>query len=146
VNGNGLVAEYLPDSLVQYHEINDSVVVVSFTNDGQEHLIYSVMEQHPEYPGGYGVLAKDLQSSLKYPKSARKKGIEGTVYVSFIVDVDGHITEPQVLKGIQAECDAAAVEAVGKLNNWKPGMHDDKPVCVRYVLPIKFSLKGWSLF
>jgi TonB family protein len=146
VNGTGLAIDHFSGRPTQYYEIRDSVVIASFADDEDGNRVYAMVEQQPEYDGGYETLVKDLKANLEYPRSARKRHIEGTVYIAFVVGKNGEIADVRVLKGIQAECDAAAVQAVTKLNKWKPGMHQGQAVFVKYVLPIKFSLKGWSLF
>lgn len=140
VNGKGLVAEYFPGLATHYYEIEDSVVVASFSDDESGHRVYGILEQQPEYRGGYEGLIRDLRATLKYPKSARKRGIQGTVYVAFLIGKKGEISNVRMLKGIQYECDVEAVRAVTTLNKWSPGMHKGKPVYVKYVLPIKFKL------
>jgi periplasmic protein TonB len=94
-----------------------------------------------------GKSAMDIKSNLAYPKSARKARITGTVYVGFVIGKDGVARDLEVMRGVSPECDAAALHAVSKLNKWKPGMQKKdipgyplKPVSVRFVLPIKFSM------
>lgn len=140
VNGKGLVAEYLPGLATRYYEIEDSVVVASFSDDESGNTVYGILEQQPEYRGGYEALIKDIRATMKYPKSARKRGIEGIVYVAFLIGKKGEISNVRVLKGIQHECDVEAVRAVTTLNKWNPGMHKGEPVFVKFVLPIKFKL------
>ena len=93
----------------------------------------------PKYPGGYKQLTKDLKQNLRYPSSSADA--QGTVYVSFIVGKEGDIIDTYILKGIEPEYDRAAMEAVSKLKKWKPGKQDGKPVYVRYVLPVIFSIE-----
>src|SRR5690606_13895655 len=126
----------------QYYEFKDSVMVAAFVDDEEGNAVYTMVEQQPEYLGGYAELASDLQGNFEYPKSARRQGIDGTVYVSFVVGKNGEVLHVRVLKGIHPDCDAAAVKAVSKLNKWEPGKHREKPVFVRLVLPIKFGLTG----
>jgi protein TonB len=102
-------------------------------------LSADVVEQ-PKYPGGFEGLAKYLGAELKYPQSARKQGIEGTVFVSFVVETDGSVSHVEVVKGISNECDAEAARVVQKSGPWIPGRLNGDPERVRFVLPIKFSL------
>jgi TonB family protein len=102
--------------------------------------IYTMAEQQPEFRGAYPAMTDYIHKNLKYPKEARVKRIEGTVYVSFVVRKDGTISEAKVLRGIDPFCDEEALKVVKSLPAWKPGTQDGKPVSVRFVLPIKFRL------
>jgi len=99
--------------------------------------VFVVVEKMPKLIGG---LAK-LQSSIKYPELARKAGIEGRVYVEFVVDEHGRVEKPHVVRGIGGGCDEAAIEAVKKAR-FVPGMQRGRPVKVRYSLPIVFKLQN----
>lgn len=105
-----------------------------------ENKIFMVVEQQPEFEGGYEAMQKYLAKNIKYPASARRMGIDGTVYVSFVVGKDGSISDVKVLRGISADCDKEAVRVVQAMPPWKPGKQNGKPVFVRFNLPIKFKL------
>lgn len=102
--------------------------------------VFTVVELQPVFPGGRDSLAKYLSDNLSYPKKALKKNIEGTVYVQFVVDSQGKISEAKVIKGIGYGCDEEALRVVQKMPDWTPGMQDGRQVAVRYNLPIKFKL------
>jgi protein TonB len=102
--------------------------------------IFTVVEQQPEFAGGYDALAAYLRANMQYPKNARKMGIEGTVHVSFLVSKTGAISEVKVLRGIMAECDKEAIRVVEKMPFWKPGKQNGHAVHVRLVMPLKFRL------
>lgn len=102
--------------------------------------IFTVVEQQPEFAGGYDALAAYLRANMQYPKLARKMGIEGTVHVSFLVSKTGAISEVKVLRGIMADCDKEAIRVVEKMPVWKPGKQNGHPVHVRLVMPLKFRL------
>ncbi len=112
--------------------------VVKESND--DNTIFTVVEQQAEFPGGFEAMAKFLAKNMKYPAQARRMGIEGSVYVSFVIDRDGNISDPQVIKGISAECDKEAVRVVKLMPPWNPGKQNGKAVRCRFVLPIKFKL------
>jgi len=78
--------------------------------------------------------------TLKYPAQARRMGIEGKVYVTFVVGKEGEITDVKVLKGIGAGCDEEAIRVLSGAPNWKPGKQRGRPVRVRMQLPIIFKL------
>ncbi len=90
----------------------------------------------PEVVGGIGELAK----AIKYPESAKKAGITGTVYVGIQIDEQGKVQETKILESLNADCDQAAVDAL-KSVNWKPAMKDKKPVKGWVTVPVKFALK-----
>lgn len=138
-NGAGLVTKTLEDQTT-YLEIKDSKLLNAFSVDAQADTAYTVCEVAPEYPGGYEALAQDLVKNLKYPKSARMEDTEGTVYVQFVLDKKGQITNIKVLKGISADCDVAAMRAVSKLKPWASGRASNKFVRVRIVQPVRFKL------
>lgn len=102
--------------------------------------IFTVVEQQPEFAGGYDALANYLRANMQYPRTARKMGIEGTVHVSFLVSKTGAISEVKVLRGIMAECDKEAIRVVEKMPSWKPGKQNGHAVHVRLVMPLKFRL------
>jgi TonB family protein len=102
--------------------------------------VYLVVEEPPTYPGGLDKLELFIQQNLKYPKKAVEKGLEGTVYISFIVEKDGTVSESAIVKGIDEECDAEALRVVEQLEPWTPGKQSGKEVRVKFVVPIKFKL------
>ena len=104
--------------------------------------IYTVVEQSPEFPDGMDALAAWLGMNVKYPDAAREAGLEGTVYVSFVVERDGSITGVKVLKPTEKTkaLEEEAVRAVRSMPKWKPGKSGGKKVRVQFVLPIVFSL------
>ena len=100
-----------------------------------------VVSDAPTPVGGTEAFVEELSSVLKYPKSAKEKGIQGTVFVEFIVRPDGTMSDYKILKGLSDDCDNAALLAVSKLKPWNPGSNNGKPAAVRFVLPIKFQLQ-----
>lgn len=102
--------------------------------------IFTIVEDQPEPPGGMSAFYQYIAKNLKYPSQARRMGIEGKVFVQFVVDKDGSITEVQAVKGIGAGCDEEAVRVIGEAQKWKPGKQRGRPVKVRMILPITFKL------
>ena len=78
--------------------------------------------------------------NIKYPESALKQGIQGTVYVSFIVEKDGSVSNVNILKGIGGECDEEALRVVKEMPRWTPGLYKGKPARVLFNMPIYFKL------
>ncbi len=104
--------------------------------------IYTVVEDQPTPEGGMQEFYTYIMKNLKYPTQARRMGIEGKVFVQFVVDVDGSITEVKTLKGIGAGCDDEAERVLTGAKAWIPGMQKGLPVKVRMVLPITFALNN----
>ena len=96
----------------------------------------------PEYPGGTNAMFDFIRKNVKYPESAKEKGIEGRVYVNFVIDKDGSISDIKVLRGLCKEIDEEAVRVVKAMPKWNPGMQDGEPVRVQYMLPFYFKISG----
>ena len=103
--------------------------------------VYTVVENTPKFPGGMAELGKYINNNLVYPEAAKRAQVSGRVFVSFIVDKAGKISNIMILKGIGFGCDEAAIRLMLKMPHWEPGTQDGKPVNVRYNLPINFELK-----
>ncbi len=104
--------------------------------------IFLIVENKPVYKGGDAALYKYLSEHLSYPSVARRMGIEGRVYVQFVVWKDGSIRDVVALKGIGGGCDEEAVRVVSNMPKWQPGKQRGKPVNVRMVLPVFFKLSS----
>lgn len=103
--------------------------------------IFTVVDKMAEYPGGMNALVKFLQHNIRYPAEARRHGDQGSVFVSFVVEKDGTISNPAVVKGVTMELDDEAMRVISLMPNWLPGsMSDGTIVASRFVLPIKFKL------
>lgn len=99
-------------------------------------------EVMPKYPGGEAELFAYLSSNAIYPREARKQWIEGTVYVSFIIEKDGAVSTVKLVRGVHPLLDEEAMRLVGSLERWTPGTHYGRPVRVQFVMPVKFSMPG----
>ena len=100
----------------------------------------TIVEQMPEFPGGQIGLSKFLSNNIKYPDYARESGIQGNVYVTFVVKTDGSISNIKILRGIGGGCDEEVIRVIKKMPNWKPGKQDGKNVNVQFNLPVNFRL------
>ena len=126
----------------------ETFAIIEFTDQAsrvseaaaQEDQVYTVVEQQPEFPGGYDSLRNFIRKNLRYPLSARQQGIEGTVYASFIVDKDGKVYSVNIIRGLSPDCDSEVKRLVESSPDWVPGKQSGRPVSVRFVLPIKFSI------
>jgi periplasmic protein TonB len=103
--------------------------------------IFTVVEEQPNYPGGDEARIKWLQENIKYPEEAKELGIQGKVFVTFVVEVDGSISDVRVLRGIGGGCDEEAIRVVKSMPKWIPGKQRGVPVRVQFNLPIKFTLQ-----
>jgi len=102
--------------------------------------IFDVVENSPEFPGGMEAWNQYLSKNLKYPTQARRMGIEGTVYVVFVVNTDGSVQDVELLRGIGGGCDEEALRVVSGAPKWSPGKQRGRPGRVRMRLPIRFKL------
>lgn len=105
-----------------------------------ENEVFTVVEQNPEFPGGYEAMMAFVKQHMKYPANARRMQIEGTVYVGFIVNKDGTISDVSVLRGIMSECDNEAIRVIKMMPAWKAGKQNGRNVNVRFTVPLKFRL------
>ena len=105
-------------------------------------VIFKVVDQMPEFPGGVNAFVLYLQKNLRYPMKARKNGIEGRVLVQFVVEKDGRISDIDVIRSSGNEMlDKEAVRVIHSMPRWKPGSNKGKPVRVSYTAPINFRLR-----
>lgn len=103
--------------------------------------IFTFVEEQAEFPGGEEARITFLQKNIKYPALARENGIEGRVYVTFVVGPDGSIRDVKVLRGIGGGCDEEAMRVVKMMPPFKPAKQNGRPVNVQFNMPIVFSLK-----
>jgi TonB family protein len=107
-----------------------------------QNTIYNSAATMPSFKNGDGELMKFLQKTIKYPRDAKEKDIQGTVYVAFVVEPDGSITNVQPTTGIDGypSCSVEAVRAVSKMPKWNPGVQNGQKVRVRFTVPVKFKI------
>jgi protein TonB len=122
--------------------MDDFVPVFEEEEEVAEMEIFTVVESMPAYPGGDAARMKFLQENIKYPQMARESGIQGTVYVTFVVETDGSVTDVRVLRGIGGGCDEEAIRVINLMPSWNAGKQRGKPVRVQFNMPIKFTLQG----
>ena len=101
--------------------------------------IHRVTEVMPQYPGGPNEMMRYIQENIKYPQSAKDNKIEGRVFVSFVVEKDGSITNAAVMRGIDKECDAEALRVVSSMPKWNPGQHKGEVVRTQFTIPIYYK-------
>jgi TonB family protein len=132
-----------PDPSRKYSESKNLVVVTGYApREKDEDSVLLVVEQNPEFQGGLNGLLNFLSKNIKYPKEAIEKGIQGTVFVQFIVGSDGKIRHAKILRGISNGCDEEALRVVNMMPDWKPGMQNNKRVNTMFQIPVKFQLSS----
>lgn len=136
----------LTDAQKEYKTIQkfEEVVVVG-TDNGKEgtsekEAVFEAVEQMPAFPGGMTGLMNFLSKNIKYPKEAQKKGLQGQVIVRVVIDTNGNVTSPQIIKGVDPILDAEAIRVVSLMPRWQPGKQKGQPVNVRYAIPLMFRL------
>lgn len=118
----------------------EEVIVAPVEEKEDVDQIFSVVEETAEPKGGMPAFYKYVGEKMKYPAQARRMGVEGRVFVEFVVNRDGSIVDVKAIKGIGAGCDEEAVRVVQSAPSWKPGKQRGKPVRQKMVIPIIFKL------
>ncbi|MBO9672168.1 MAG: energy transducer TonB [Sphingobacteriaceae bacterium] len=109
---------------------------------GEDKEIYLGADEYPEFNGGAKAWARYMERNLRYPSRAQDEGASGKVFVSFVVEKDGSITDVSVIKGIGFGCDEEAIKVIKKSPLWKPGKNKGVPVRVRYNMAINFQISN----
>lgn len=127
---------------VEIEEAEDETII-DFEEEEEvvEEEIFTVVETMPSFPGGEKALFGFLKKNIKYPAMEVENGIQGKVYVNFVVGKDGKIRDVKILRGVSKALDAEAVRVVKSFPSWSPGKQRGKTVTVRYMLPINFSIQ-----
>lgn len=107
----------------------------------EENTVYEVVEEMPEFPGGINKLLQFINDNMKYPTKAQTEGMQGKVIVQFIIDEDGYIIEPNIVRSVESSLDNEALRLIKMLPQWKPGTLKGKAVKVKYTVPVAFKLK-----
>lgn len=117
------------------------VIETAAEEEEDEAQVFFIVEEMPEFPGGDLALRKYIANSIKYPVIAQENGIQGKVYVTFVVGKDGSVTNARIARGVDPSLDKEALRVVNSLPKWKPGKQRGKPVNVSYTVPINFVLQ-----
>jgi TonB family protein len=108
----------------------------------KDNKVFTAVEHAPDYPGGVNKFYKFLQQNIKYPADARNKKIEGKVFVTFIVEKDGSLSNLKIIRDPGAGCGAEALRVMKLSPKWNAGVQNGHKVRVQYTLPINFTLKA----
>ena len=107
----------------------------------EEQEIFDVVEKMPEFPGGNAALMSYLAKNIKYPTIAQENGTQGRVIVQFVVNKDGSIVDAKVARSVDPYLDKEALRVINSMPKWNPGMQRNKPVRVKYTVPVMFRLQ-----
>lgn len=107
----------------------------------EEQTIFEVVENMPEFPGGMAACLQFLAKNIKYPTIAQENGTQGRVIIQFVVNKDGSIVDPKVVRSVDPYLDKEALRVILTMPKWKPGMQRGKSVRVKYTVPVMFRLQ-----
>jgi len=122
------------DDIIETQIIEDDI------EDDVEDNIFTFVEKNASFPGGDVARLKYLKENIRFPVLAIESGIQGTVYVTFVVEKDGSISHVKLLRGIGGGCDEEAIRVIKNMPKWNPGEQRTLPVRVQMNIPIKFRL------
>lgn len=140
VSGDSAVIENLK-SLISKEGTGVPAPPPSPAKSSKGELIYTVVEQMPIFTGGEKELRNFLVTAVKYPPEAIKNGMQGKVFVTFVVAKDGSVVDAKIVRGVAPTLDAEALRVVNSMPKWTPGKQGGKEVAVQYTLPINFVLQ-----
>ncbi len=133
---------------IQDTEVNDKTAITAVMQaptakeeEAEDAAVFFIVEEMPEFPGGQLALRKFIAQAVKYPVIAQENGIQGKVFVNFVVGKDGSITGAKISRGVDPSLDKEALRVVNSLPKWKPGKQGGKAVRVSYTVPINFQLQ-----
>ena len=135
------------ESTIQASDDTQAAVEVKYTpveveeEDVEEQQIFQVVEEMPEFPGGMSECMKFLGKNIKYPTISQENGVQGRVIVQFVVNRDGSIVDPVVVRGVDPYLDKEALRVIQMMPKWKPGKQRGKAVRVKYTVPVMFRLQ-----
>ena len=133
LNGNAQVEQSV--------STEDSVVnTIKVQSKEDANLVFDFVDKMPEFPGGQVEMIKFLSKNINYPTVALDQGVQGSIYVQFVIWKDGSVREVKVLRGVDSPLSNEAIRVIKMMPNWEPGTQRGIPVNTRYTLPIKFKL------
>jgi protein TonB len=137
----------IEESSIQASEETGQAVEVKYVQtvveeeEPEEQEIFQVVEEMPEFPGGMAECMKFLGKNIKYPTISQENGVSGKVIVQFVVNKDGSVVDPVVVRSVDPYLDKEALRVINTMPKWKPGKQRGKPVRVRYTVPVTFRLQ-----
>lgn len=128
------------DDVEADQETQVEIVDIIEEEEVEETKVFVIVENMPEFPGGQGELPKHIAKNIQYPEIAKENGIQGKVYIQFVVNQKGKVEQVKVVRGVDPSLDKEAVRVIKNLPQWKPGSQRGKPVKVSFTVPIHFQL------
>jgi TonB family C-terminal domain len=122
-------------------EIKYVPVVVEEEEEVQEETIFEIVEKMPEFPGGQAALMQYLSKNIRYPTIAQENGTQGRVIIQFVVNRDGSVVDPVVVRSVDPYLDKEALRVISTMPKWNPGQQRGKAVRVKYTVPVQFRLQ-----
>lgn len=132
--------EMTEESKVNITVIDNTPAVVE-EEDSEDAPVFFIVEEMPEFPGGNTALQTFIANAIKYPVIAQENGIQGRVYISFVVNPKGLVEQVKIVRGVDPNLDKEAIRVIQSLPAWKPGKQRGKPVKVSFTVPINFVLQ-----
>ena len=135
------------ESTIQSSEENNQAVEIKYVpveveeEEPEEQQIFQVVEEMPEFPGGMAECLKFIGKNIKYPTIAQENGVQGRVIIQFVVNQDGSIVDPVVMRSVDPYLDKEALRVIKMMPKWKPGKQRGKAVRVKYTVPVTFKLQ-----
>ncbi len=124
----------------EFIDITEIPNVIVAPDEPDEEVLFQVVEKMPEFPGGNAALNAYLKKNIKYPQICRENNIQGRVLIQFIVNKDGSIVEPEVMKSVNPYLDNEAIRVISTMPKWTPGEQRGKTVRVKFTVPVNFKL------
>lgn len=124
-----------------YFEPAETKVVSEHPEPPKSEEVFNFVETMPEFPGGQEAFMEWMASQMRYPAMAREAEIQGTVFISFVIESDGSITNTEVVRSVHPLLDEEAMRVISSMPPWSPGVQNNYPVRVRYTLPVAFRLR-----
>lgn len=140
----GVVNQEGQDDVDNFKAVQEQVQVVPepVVEKHEPEKIFVAVEQPAEFPGGPAAMMKWLSNNIRYPESAQQNGISGRVVVKFVVEKDGSIGSPSIVKGVDRDLDQEALRVVKRMPKWQPGKNNGQPVRSYFNLPVTFRLQN----
>ena len=107
-------------------------------SDDSDNSVYAMVDERAQFPGGQNEMLKYLQENLQYPEAAKANNVHGRVFVKFIVERDGSLSDIQIFRGLGSGCDEEAIRLIQSMPKWKPGKNKGKEVRTSMTVPVNF--------
>ncbi|WP_423130361.1 energy transducer TonB [Gaoshiqia sp. Z1-71] len=144
-DNDGDVDDFNPDLFNSDISAGEAILVQSYVetrkSEPEEKVIFDLVDEMPEFPGGERALLSFIRNSVKYPVIAQENGVFGTVFVRFVVNADGSICDAEVTRKIDDSLEREALRVINSMPKWKPGIQNGQAVKVRFHVPIRFVLQ-----